>query len=109
MFDAVTDRIAPGAAVTLRAPLGGPTGEPVEMLGRISRVREPGRTPGRIEIVLDVPWRGRLRVRFDPDGTGGFDDRLGPFEQQHDGARDLLLGHGHDLVDQRVDVLLRQR
>jgi urea transport system substrate-binding protein len=70
VFDAVTDRIAPGAAVTLRAPLGGPTGEPVEMLGRISRVREPGRTPGRIEIVLDVPWRGRLRVRFDPDGTG---------------------------------------
>ncbi|MCW2720161.1 substrate-binding protein [Pseudonocardia sp.] len=70
VFDAACDRVAAGAAVTLRAPLGGPTGEPVEMLGRITRARPPGRNPGRIEIMLDVPWRGRLRVLFDADGLG---------------------------------------
>lgn len=57
VFDAACDRVAPGAVVTLRAPLGGPAGEPVAMLGRISRVRPPS----RIEIHLDAPWRGRLR------------------------------------------------
>lgn len=63
VFDAACDRVAVGAAVTLRAPLGG---GPVEVLGRISRVQEPE----RIEIRLDVPWRGRLRMLFDPVGAG---------------------------------------
>lgn len=66
IFDAACDRISPGATVTMSAPLGGPVAGPVDVLGRISRVREPS----RIEIRLDLPWRGRLRVLFDP-GTGG--------------------------------------
>ena len=63
LFDTACDRLAPGAAVALRAPLGGP---PVELLGRIARVRRPG----RIDIHLDVPWRGTLRLLFDAEGSG---------------------------------------
>lgn len=63
VFDAVCDRVAVGAVVTLQAPLGG---ERLAVLGRISLVRPPN----RIEVRLDQPWRGRLRVRFDADGTG---------------------------------------
>ncbi|WP_300007855.1 substrate-binding protein [Pseudonocardia sp.] len=68
LFDAVCDRVAVGAVVTMQAPLGG---EQVAVLGRISAVRPPRRSrPGRIEIRLDQPWRGRLRVLFDDDGAG---------------------------------------
>ncbi len=67
LFDATCDRLATGAAVTLRAPLGGPA---VDLLGRIARVRPPGRSPGRVEIQLHVPWRGRLRMLFDAEGEG---------------------------------------
>jgi branched-chain amino acid transport system substrate-binding protein len=70
VFDAACDRVAPGAAVTLRAPLGGPTGQPVEMLGRISLVRAPHSGSARIEIQLHLPWRGRLRVHLDAAGAG---------------------------------------
>ena len=63
LFDTVCDRLARGAAVALRAPLGGP---PVELLGRIARIRRPG----RIDIHLDVPWRGTLRLLFDAEGSG---------------------------------------
>ncbi|MEJ3654591.1 ABC transporter substrate-binding protein [Actinomycetes bacterium KLBMP 9759] len=63
LFDATCDRVAVGAAVTLRAPLGG---HPVELLGRISAVRPPS----TIELRLDQPWRGTLRVRFEPAGAG---------------------------------------
>ncbi|OLT13512.1 ABC transporter substrate-binding protein [Pseudonocardia sp. CNS-139] len=66
LFDAACDRLAVGAAVTLRAPLFGAAGEPVEILGRIATVRPPS----RIEIVHDLPWRGRLRILVDPDGPG---------------------------------------
>ncbi len=67
LFDTTCDRLAPGAAVALRAPLGGPA---VDLLGRIAHIRPPGRRRGRIEIRLDVPWRGRLRLLFDAEGTG---------------------------------------
>ena len=63
LFDTMCDRLTPGAAVALRVPLGGPA---VELLGRIARIRRPG----RIEIHLDVPWRGRLRLLFDAEGSG---------------------------------------
>jgi urea transport system substrate-binding protein len=63
LFDTACDRLAAGAVVTLRAPLGGPA---VELLGRIARVRRPR----RIEIHLDVPWRGRLHLLFAAEGTG---------------------------------------
>ena len=54
---------APGAVVTLRAPLGA-AAEPVEH----PRPDRGVRRPGRIEIRHDQPWRGRLRLLFDPDG-----------------------------------------
>jgi len=65
VFDALCDRVVPGAAVTLRAPLD-PAGPPVEILGRIGTLR-PGRL---IEIVHDQPWRGRTVLRFAPHGSG---------------------------------------
>src|SRR3712207_2931137 len=66
VFDAACERLAVGTAVTLHAPLGGPGGGRVSVLGRITAVR-PG---SRIEIRHDQPWRGRLRLLFDPDGPG---------------------------------------
>ncbi len=65
VFDAMCDRVAPGAAVTLRAPLD-PSGAPVEILGRIGTLR-PTRM---IEIVHDQPWRGRTVLRFSAHGSG---------------------------------------
>ena len=68
LFDATCDRVAVGAVVTLQAPLGG---ERITVLGRISALRPPGPArPGRIELRLDQPWRGRLRVLFEADGAG---------------------------------------
>ncbi|NMI02020.1 substrate-binding protein [Pseudonocardia acidicola] len=66
VFDAACDRVAVGSVVTLIVSLGGPDASPVEILGRITAVR----APSRIEIVHDLPWRGRLRLLFDDDGTG---------------------------------------
>lgn len=66
LFDAACDRVAVGAVVTLQAPMFGVAAEPVEILGRIAAVR----APSRIEIRHDQPWRGRLRVHVDPDGSG---------------------------------------
>jgi branched-chain amino acid transport system substrate-binding protein len=61
LFDANCDRVAAGSVVTLSAPIGGPGTTPVDILGRISAVK----SPLRIEIVHEQPWRGRLRVLFD--------------------------------------------
>jgi len=97
VFDAVCERVAPGAAVTLRAPLGGPTGEPVSMLGRISRVRAPGRGRGHVEILLDVPWRGRLRVLFDTDGPGTRVRIVADLDDE--GLRWLMRRRGHAVRD----------
>jgi urea transport system substrate-binding protein len=66
VFDAACDRVGVGAVVTLQAPMFGVAAGPVEILGRISAVR----SPSRIEIRHDQPWRGRLRVHIDPDGGG---------------------------------------
>jgi len=65
VFDALCDRVATGAAVTLRAPLD-PSGDPVEILGRIGRVV----APSLIEIVHGQPWRGRVLLRFAVQGSG---------------------------------------
>jgi urea transport system substrate-binding protein len=62
LFDADCDRVAVGSVVTLSAPIGGPGAAPVDILGRISVVR----SPRRIELVHEQPWRGRLRVLIDP-------------------------------------------
>jgi urea transport system substrate-binding protein len=66
LFDANCDRVAVGSVVTLSAPIGGPGTTPVDILGRISVVT----SPLRIEIVHEQPWRGRLRVLFDPADGG---------------------------------------
>lgn len=67
LFDATCDRLGVGAAVSMQAPLGG---ESVALLGRITALRAPGSSPGRIDVRLDQPWSGRLRVLFERDGTG---------------------------------------
>jgi len=66
VFDALCDRVAVGAAVLLRAPLDGPSNEPVEIHGRICNVK----FARRIDISHEQPWRGRLTIRFDPEGAG---------------------------------------
>jgi urea transport system substrate-binding protein len=66
LFDAHCDRVAAGSVVTLSAPIGGSGVPPVDILGRISLVKPPL----RIEIVHELPWRGRLRVLFDPADGG---------------------------------------
>jgi urea transport system substrate-binding protein len=71
-FDAGCDRIAPGAAVTLRAPLGGTYRGEVEILGRIAVLRPPR----EIVVAHDLPWRGRLRFLFDAGSDGGTRLRL---------------------------------
>jgi urea transport system substrate-binding protein len=98
VFDAACDRVVAGAAVTLRAPLGGPTGQPVEMLGRISRVRPPGGGAGRIEIQLHLPWRGRLRVHVDPAGSGTRVRLIADLDDA--GLRWLMRRRGHALRDE---------
>lgn len=98
VFDAVCDRVAAGAAVTLRAPLGDPSGGPVEMLGRISRIRPPSPTSGRVEIHLDVPWRGRLRMLFDADGAGTRVRIVADLDD--DGLQWLMRRRGHHVQDQ---------
>lgn len=80
VFDAVCDRVAAGAVVRMGAPLGGPVSDMVEIIGRISEVRPPSPARGnarghagqggRIEIVHDQPWRGRIKLRFDADRGG---------------------------------------
>ena len=63
VFDAVCDRVAVGAVVTLRVPLRvGPGATPIEILGRLASVRPPF----RIVIIHDQPWRGRIRLSFEP-------------------------------------------
>ncbi|AEA25432.1 substrate-binding protein [Pseudonocardia dioxanivorans] len=88
VFDAVCDRVAPGVAVTLRAPLDGDAA-PVEILGRIGAV-----TSGRlIEIVHDQPWRGRTVLRFSAHGSGTRVRLQSELDQQ--GLEWLLRRRGH--------------
>ncbi len=98
VFDAACDRVVAGAAVTLRAPMGGPSGQPVEMLGRISRVRPPGPGAGRIEIQLHMPWRGRLRVHLDVAGTGTRVRLIADLDDV--GLQWLMRRRGHALPDE---------
>ena len=100
VFDAVCDRVAAGAAVTLHAPLGGPSDQPIEMLGRIIRVRPPHPASGRVEIKLDVPWRGRLRMLFDADGAGTRVRIVADLDDE--GLRWLMRRRGHHVQDQPV-------
>jgi urea transport system substrate-binding protein len=96
LFDAVCDRLAVGAAVTLRAPMLGHGTAPVEILGRVAALRPPS----RIEIVHDQPWRGRLRVLVEPAGRGS---RLRLIADLDDaGLRWLMRRHGHPVAEDSV-------
>ncbi|MFE3060242.1 ABC transporter substrate-binding protein [Nocardia sp. NPDC059236] len=66
VFDATCDHVSVGAAVRLQVPFAGPVSETVEVIGRIAAVRPPS----LIEIVHEQPWRGRIRLRFEPDQGG---------------------------------------
>jgi urea transport system substrate-binding protein len=90
VFDAQCDRLVPGTAVTLRAPLD-PSGPPVEILGRIGALR-PGRL---IEIVHDQPWRGRTVLRFSRHGDGTRVRLQSELDQQ--GLEWLMRRRGHAL------------
>ncbi|GEL17895.1 substrate-binding protein [Pseudonocardia asaccharolytica] len=94
IFDALCDRVTPGAAVTLRAPLDGPAAEPVEILGRIGAVIPPS----RIEIVHVQPWRGRIVLRFAARG-GGTRVSL-QAEIDRDGLEWLMRRRGHQVREQ---------
>jgi urea transport system substrate-binding protein len=93
VFDASCDRVEVGALVTLRAPLDGAGALPVDILGRISKVRRPS----RIEVVHDQPWRGRLRLRFDPDGSGTRVRLSAEIDER--GLEWLIRCRGHVLAD----------
>ncbi|RCV54108.1 ABC transporter substrate-binding protein [Marinitenerispora sediminis] len=67
LFDAHCAEVAVGAMVTLRVPLESGGGRPADIVGRISGLAA-GR---RIDITHHLPWRGRLRMRFDPRESGG--------------------------------------
>jgi urea transport system substrate-binding protein len=94
IFDALCDRVVPGAAVTLRAPFDGPSAGPVEILGRIGAVRPPS----RIEIVHTQPWRGRIVLRFAAH-AGGTRVSL-QAELDSDGLEWLMRRRGHRLREQ---------
>ncbi|PXW25775.1 UNVERIFIED_CONTAM: amino acid/amide ABC transporter substrate-binding protein (HAAT family) [Williamsia faeni] len=64
LFGASCDRLAAGAFISMRIPLGG--AGPVDIFGRVSGVRPPE----AIDISHDQPWRGRVRIRFAPVSAG---------------------------------------
>jgi urea transport system substrate-binding protein len=65
LFGARCDRVAEGATVSMRLPVGdGLGGESLDLLGRFSRV-----VPGSLLVIEHTqPWPGRLRLRFRSDG-----------------------------------------
>jgi branched-chain amino acid transport system substrate-binding protein len=93
VFDAVCDRVEPGASVSIRAPLGGPDPSPVELLGRLSRVRRPH----LLEIRHEQPWRGHVRLHLDRAGTGTRVRLVAELDER--GVAWLLRRHGHPVRD----------
>ncbi|MDD7939500.1 ABC transporter substrate-binding protein [Actinomycetospora lutea] len=66
LFGARCDRVAEGAAVSMRLPAADGAGDGLEILGRFSRV-----VPGSLLVVEHTqPWPGRLCVRFGSAGVG---------------------------------------
>ncbi|SIS18873.1 ABC transporter substrate-binding protein [Williamsia sterculiae] len=70
LLDFDCDRMVVGSAVSIRLPVGagepGAAGAPITLLGHIAAVKY-GRS---VLVVHHQPWRGRLMVRFFPDGRG---------------------------------------
>lgn len=67
LFDARCDEVRPGAAVSMRLPLDDRGGHTVEVLGRLGSVVPDA----AIDIEHTQPWRGRIGLRFAPDGSRG--------------------------------------
>ncbi len=104
VFDAVCDRVAVGAVVTLRVPLRvGPGATPIEILGRVASMRPSF----RIVIVHDQPWRGRIRLSFEPvpdDSLASTGTRVRlAAELDSSGLEWLMRRRGHQLVDEVAD------
>ncbi|KWX01261.1 hypothetical protein TH66_01665 [Carbonactinospora thermoautotrophica] len=96
VFDAQCDVLAVGAVVTLRVPLlGASNSGSVDILGRIVALR-PGR---QIVIAHDLPWRGRLRCLFEPDGPCSTRVRL-VADLDGQGLEWLLRRHGWPVRDE---------
>lgn len=63
LFGTQYDVLTPGAVVTIMLPLGrGAAGGQVQILGRVARL-----VPNQLIVIWhDLPWRGTLRIKFDP-------------------------------------------
>ncbi|OZF01318.1 ABC transporter substrate-binding protein [Rhodococcoides fascians] len=68
ILDLECTRMVVGAAVSVALPVGGgdASSAPITLLGHVASVRA-GRS---VAIVHHQPWRGRLTLRFHPDGPG---------------------------------------
>ncbi|OZC73450.1 nitrile hydratase [Rhodococcus sp. 06-418-5] len=66
LLDLECTRMVVGAAVSVSLPVGGAAGEPITLLGHVAAVRS-GKS---VAVVHHQPWRGRLTLRFHPDGSG---------------------------------------
>ena len=66
LLDLECTRMVVGAAVSVSLPVGGAAGEPITLLGHVAAVRS-GKS---VAVVHHQPWRGRLPLRFHPDGSG---------------------------------------
>lgn len=68
ILDLECTRMVVGAAVSVALPVGGDgaSSAPITLLGHVAAVRD-GRS---VAIVHHQPWRGRLTLRFHPDGPG---------------------------------------
>ncbi|MEU3471574.1 nitrile hydratase [Rhodococcus sp. 05-340-1] len=68
LLDLECTRLVVGAAVSVSLPVGGTgaSGMPITLLGHVAAVR-PAKS---VVVVHHQPWRGRLTLRFHPDGTG---------------------------------------
>ena len=67
LFGARCDEVRSGAAVSMRLPLDEHGGHTVEILGRLGSVVPDA----AIDIEHTQPWRGRIGLRFAPDGAHG--------------------------------------
>ncbi|WP_052668597.1 ABC transporter substrate-binding protein [Nitriliruptor alkaliphilus] len=97
VFGADVQDLSVGSTIALLAPVGGTSGQSVEVLGRIAVVD----APRRIEIVHHQPWRGRLRLTLTPQGLGSTTVRL-VAEIDEAGVEWLLRHRGCDLSGRDV-------
>lgn len=78
------EQLTVGAAAAISLPVGDgaradPVGMPITLLGYVAGVKR-GRS---VVIVHHQPWRGRLTIRFFPDGAGPDRSRVQPRSGRH--------------------------